>query len=175
MKSVLIGGGVIIAIILVWSLSRGDNTDNITNFETNDNQPNITADIETTSTEEVTPVDSNPQENEEMRTSEQNSVSGSYQTYSADALAASSAAHNVLIFSATWCPSCRALDNDINENISNLPGDVALFSVDYDTSVALRQQYSVTTQHTLVLVEPNGTEIKKWVGGNTLSALLANI
>lgn len=102
-------------------------------------------------------------------------VSGVYQTYSEDALAASTATHNVLIFSATWCPSCRALDTNIKQNISTIPGDVALFTIDYDTNVALRQQYGVTSQHTLVLVETDGTEIKKWLGGNTLGALLSNI
>jgi len=173
MKNVLIGGGIILAIILVWSLSREDNVSDV--VTTSDNQPNRMTDSQLAPSE-ITLVETDNEvaeiETNEMELADAN---GSYQTYSPEALAASTATHNVLIFSATWCPSCRALDKHINENISDLPGDVALFTIDYDTNVALRQQYGVTSQHTMVLVEADGTEIKKWVGGNTLTALLTSI
>lgn len=173
MKNVLIGGGVILAIVVVWSLSREDIASNV--VATSDNQVDQVTDSQLAPSEIGLVEMDNERVATETNEMEPADTNGSYQTYSPEALEASTATHNVLIFSATWCPSCRALDKNINENISDLPGDVALFTIDYDTNVALRQQYSVTSQHTLVLVETDGTEIKKWVGGNTLASLLNNI
>lgn len=173
MKNLLIGGGIILVIVVVWSLSREDNASNV--VATSDNQADQVADSQLAPSEVTLIETDNEATVTEATDMESTDINGSYQTYSEEVLAASTATHNVLIFSATWCPSCRALDKDINENISDLPGDVALFTIDYDTNVVLRQQYGVTSQHTLVLVETDGTEIKKWVGGNTLTALLANL
>lgn len=100
---------------------------------------------------------------------------GAYLVYSPEAVANSNADNILLTFSANWCPSCRTLDKNINENFSSIPAGTEIYKVDYDTNVALRQKYGVTTQHTHVLVDNNGVLIKKWSGGNTLSELVANI
>jgi thiol-disulfide isomerase/thioredoxin len=100
---------------------------------------------------------------------------GAYLAYSPEAVAASDADSIILSFSATWCPSCRTLDTNINENLSSIPAGVEIYKVDYDTNVALRQQYGVTTQHTMVQVDSNGTQIQKWSGGSTLDSLIARI
>jgi thiol-disulfide isomerase/thioredoxin len=100
---------------------------------------------------------------------------GEYIAYEPSAVAASNADSIILNFSATWCPSCRALDKDINENLSTIPAGVEIYKVDYDSNVALRQQYGVTTQHTLVEVTADGTMIQKWSGGNTLESVVAKI
>lgn len=106
---------------------------------------------------------------------EAQAAGGGYFPYSAAAVAASTAETIILSFSATWCPSCRALDTDITNNLSNIPTTVAIFKVDYDTNVALRQQYGVTTQHTMVQITRDGAQLKKWSGGNTLTSVLAQI
>lgn len=161
MKYVFVGGGILlVAVVVVWNVNQNNTTDTSLTDDIPATQPTAANNAETQPSE----VTQNEVEN-----------IGTYQVYSPEALAASTATHNILIFSATWCPSCRALDNDIADNIGEIPSDVALFTVDYDTNIDLRQTYGVTTQHTLVLVESDGTEIKKWVGGNTLNALLANI
>ncbi len=100
---------------------------------------------------------------------------GAYVAYSPEAVANSEAENILLTFSATWCPSCRTLDKNITENLSSIPAGTEIYKVDYDSNVALRQQYGVTTQHTHVLIDNNGEMIKKWSGGNTLGDLVASI
>jgi len=100
---------------------------------------------------------------------------GTYLAYSPEAVASSNADNILLTFSASWCPSCRTLDANITENLSSIPAGTEIYKVDYDTNVALRQQYGVTTQHTHVLINSEGELIKKWSGGNTLDDLVASI
>lgn len=100
---------------------------------------------------------------------------GKYLTYSADAVSESNADNIILFFHATWCPSCRTLDKDINKNFSDLPPGTEIYKVDYDTNVSLRKQYKVTTQHTLVVVNSDGSLVKKWNGGNTLNSIISKI
>lgn len=102
-------------------------------------------------------------------------AAGIYTEYSPEAVTTSDAKHIVLNFSATWCPSCRTVDKDINANISSIPAGVEIYKVDYDTNVALRKQYGITTQHTFVVVNSDGSMIKKWSGGSTLKDVLGNL
>lgn len=103
------------------------------------------------------------------------SATGSYGPYSADKVAMATDGDVVLFFKAVWCPTCRALEADIKANIENLPANVTILEVNYDTATELRQKYGVTTQHTLVQVDANGNLITKWSGGNTLDSVLARI
>jgi thiol-disulfide isomerase/thioredoxin len=105
----------------------------------------------------------------------ESAIAGDYIDYDAAAIASSEAKHIVLNFSATWCPSCRSLDKDINANLSTIPNGVEIYKIDYDSNVALRQQYGVTVQHTLVEITADGTMINKWSGGNTLDSILAKL
>lgn len=100
---------------------------------------------------------------------------GTYTTYSADKVAMAETGDVVLFFKASWCPSCRALDADIKSNIDAIPAGVTILEVDYDKSNELRQKYGVTTQHTLVQIDAEGNLVKKWTGGNTLDAALAQV
>lgn len=100
---------------------------------------------------------------------------GFYGDYSEDKLALANEGDVVLFFRASWCPSCRALDQNIEANLSNLPADLTILKLDYDTETELKRKYGVTTQHTLVLVDANGNEIKKWTGGSTLESIIANL
>ncbi len=98
---------------------------------------------------------------------------GSYEAYSVDKLALANKGDVILFFRATWCPTCRALDADIKAN--SVPAGVTILDVDYDTEIALKQKYGVTTQHTLVQVDAAGTLIKKWQGSPTLASIVANV
>lgn len=90
-----------------------------------------------------------------------------YVTYSQATLAkAQGQGRTVLFFHAPWCPTCRALDTELQKKSQTLPADVTILQVDYDTEKALKQHYNVVTQHTLVQIDANGNEIKKWIGGN---------
>lgn len=70
--------------------------------------------------------------------------------------------HVVLFFHAPWCPSCRATEESLTAD--GVPDGLTIVKVDFDTATDLRQQYGVTVQHTFVLVEPDGNQVKKWAG-----------
>lgn len=81
----------------------------------------------------------------------------------------------VLDFAATWCPSCQAFKEDVQESVSDIPGDVNIVVVDYDKFTDLKKKYGVTTQHTFVQIDNNGGMIEKWIGGSALEDVLAKI
>jgi thiol-disulfide isomerase/thioredoxin len=85
---------------------------------------------------------------------------GTYQDYSEEALANSNRT-NLLFFHAPWCPQCRALERSIQN--SELPANVAIFKIDYDSNQTLRQKYGVTIQTTVVKLNNQGEEEKKFV------------
>lgn len=59
-------------------------------------------------------------------------------------------------FYADWCPSCRATEKEILENIDTLPAGAVVFKVDYDSNKDLRDQYGVKSQHTIVFFDKDG-------------------
>lgn len=71
----------------------------------------------------------------------------------------------VLFFKANWCPTCRAAQRDIDENLSALSSDLTVVTVDYDTADALKNRYGVTYQHTWVQVDEDLNSITTWNGG----------
>lgn len=99
-----------------------------------------------------------------------------YMPYSEDLLAQTKQKGNTLLFfSATkWCTSCSDLDREIKANIEKLPTDLTILEVDYDNDVKTNRKYNITIQHTLVLLDKNGNEIKRWVGGD-LNYLLSKV
>lgn len=109
------------------------------------------------------------------QTAEVNPNAESYESYAPEKLAFAETGNVVLFFRASWCPSCRALDKDINENLGAIPTDLKILDVDYDNSQELKQKYGVTTQHTLVQVDKDGNMISKWSGSPTLSSLVSQI
>lgn len=101
---------------------------------------------------------------------------GSYEIYSPEKIAEKSKTSRVvLFFNAVWCPTCRALDNSIKVSLKQIPGDITILSVDYDTYKDLKKKYGVTYQHTLVQVDSEGNLVKKWSGSPTLSALVQEV
>lgn len=100
---------------------------------------------------------------------------GSYETYSAEKIAQAATGDVVLFFRAGWCPTCKVADADIRTNLSKIPSSLTILDVNYDTSVALRQKYGVTYQHTFVQVDATGTRIHKWSGSQTLSEIIAQV
>lgn len=106
---------------------------------------------------------------------EQVTTAGKYIDYDASMLASSGADHQVLNFSASWCPSCRTLDKNINTSAGDIPVGTIIYKVDYDSNTDLRKKYGVTSQHTLVEVDANGNLIQKWTGGSTLDSVLAKL
>ena len=85
---------------------------------------------------------------------------GQYVTYS-EAVVASTAGTKILFFHAPWCPQCRALDASIRAG--TIPAGVTIFKVDYDSNQALRKQYGVTIQTTLITVNDQGELVDRFV------------
>ena len=85
---------------------------------------------------------------------------GKYVDYDADLLANTSGTR-ILFFHAPWCPQCRQLEDDIKSG--QIPENVTIFKVDYDSRQDLRKKYGVTIQTSLVRLDNNGNLSKKYV------------
>ena len=112
---------------------------------------------------------------DEMMKKDSVMMKGSYEVYASEKLARAETGDVVLFFHASWCPSCRSLNSDIEANAGSIPEGVSILKVDYDTGTELKKKYGVTTQHTLVQVDKDGNIIKKWSGGSKLSNLVSEI
>ena len=100
---------------------------------------------------------------------------GSYEPYSENKLARAEDGDVVLFFKASWCPTCNALEKDIQENVREIPSDLSILTLDYDTETERKQKYGVTIQHTLVQVDSQGNAITSWNGGTTLDSVVARV
>jgi thioredoxin 1 len=97
---------------------------------------------------------------------------GVYTPYKAEFLANADKSPTVIFFHASWCPTCKAAEADINKNLDALKASgVQILKTDYDTSTELKKQYGVTSQSTFVKVDSKGTQIKKGQGFTTLDAI----
>lgn len=100
---------------------------------------------------------------------------GSYEVYAPEKIARAETGDVVLFFHASWCPSCRELNADIERHLETIPAQLSILKVDYDTETELKKKYGVTYQHTLVQVDKYGNLIKKWSGSPALSGLISEI
>lgn len=100
---------------------------------------------------------------------------GKYEAYSSEKIAMAATGDVVIFFHASWCPSCRGLNADIEKNLSSIPENVTILKADYDKETELKKKYGVTSQHTLVQVDKDGNMIKKWSGGGTLATVVSQI
>jgi len=174
----------IIAVILVvigfgyYSFNNNENN-NIDNL-VSDNESSEESNAETMDGDDTKNMDSDKvMENDEAimdnQVVENELLSGIYEIYSPEKLSQHSEKNIVLFFKADWCPSCRALDSNISENISQIPSDLAILEVDYDTATDLKRKYGVTTQHSLVQVDSDGNMVDKWAGGSQLEDIVNRI
>lgn len=77
----------------------------------------------------------------------------------------------LLFFHASWCPSCKKANTDLEAMYSGSTAPMkSTYKVDYDTSAELKAKYGVTSQHTFVLVDGQGNELKK-MNGHTVEGL----
>ncbi|MBM3261200.1 thioredoxin family protein [Candidatus Kaiserbacteria bacterium] len=100
---------------------------------------------------------------------------GSYEAFAPEKIAMAAKGKVILFFHASWCPSCRGLNSDIEKNVNGIPSGVTILKTNYDKETELKKKYGVTSQHTLVQVDKDGNLIKKWSGGSRLENLLAQI
>src|SRR5690606_19178402 len=93
-------------------------------------------------------------------TDEPTTTAGAYVDYSDGAIEATPGP-KVLFFHASWCPQCRALDEDLRAR--GVPDGLTVFKVAYDSRTDLRQKYGVTIQTTVVFVDDSGALISRSV------------
>lgn len=77
----------------------------------------------------------------------------------------------VLFFNASWCPTCKVLDESLARQIESFPKDLTVVNVDYDKETELKSKYGVRIQHTLVQIDSSGNQIAKWSGGGDLQSI----
>lgn len=73
-----------------------------------------------------------------------------------------------LFFSASWCPTCKALNANIESNLSAIPADSLIVKVDYDDSDELKRKYGVVSQHTTVILDASGNLVSKKLGARSI-------
>ncbi len=97
-----------------------------------------------------------------------------YLTYTQAGFEAANDKKRVFFFHASWCPTCKAANQELTENTDKIPSNVIVFKTDYDSEKELKKQYGITYQHTFVSVDKDGKQVKKWNGG-AIDELIANI
>ncbi len=97
---------------------------------------------------------------------------GKYIDYSSEAISEARGI-KVLFFHASWCSTCKALDQNIRAG--KVPAGVTIFNVNYDTENELKNKYGVRYQHTLVQVDDNGEELKEWYGSYTIQQIMDQV
>ncbi|MEX0748953.1 MAG: thioredoxin family protein [Candidatus Saccharimonadales bacterium] len=97
-----------------------------------------------------------------------------YVDYSPDVIATTTGTR-ILFFHAPWCPQCRALEESILSG--SIPEGVTIIKVDYDSNQALRREYGVTIQTTLVRINDQGQLEERFVPYEepTLQTLVDNL
>ncbi len=68
----------------------------------------------------------------------------------------------VIFFHATWCPTCRQMEKDIISDLENFPAGTNILKADYDTVDALKKEYDVKIQSTVVVLDEDGEVV--WQG-----------
>lgn len=109
---------------------------------------------------------------EETTSSETAMSKWAYLDYS-DELLENTQGSIVLFFHATWCPTCRAADNNLVS--SDAPDWLTVFKVDYDSNNDLRNKYWVSSQHTFVEVDNKWNLISKWSWSNTYEDIIKSL
>ena len=63
-------------------------------------------------------------------------------------------------FGASWCLPCRNLESRLNK----LDLTIDLFSYDVEEEIDLTEEWKIRNVPTVILVDDNGHEVKRWVG-----------
>ena len=74
--------------------------------------------------------------------------------------------NKLLVFSASWCGPCK----DFKPTLLELEQDRLVY-VDIDKMPEIREDYHVRSVPTVILVDEDGVELERAVGGQPLSKL----
>lgn len=100
---------------------------------------------------------------------------GIYAKYSEDLLPKDNTTKTLLFFSASWCPTCGALKRDIDRNLDNIPKEMVILDIDFDTATDLKKKYDVRVQHTILQIDEDGNVVKDLSGTLRLEDLVDGV
>lgn len=81
----------------------------------------------------------------------------------------------VLFFNAAWCSTCKKARDNFEASRKQIPEDLTIVMVDFDTSIELRKRYGVTVQHTLIQIDRAGEVLAKWSGSVTVAEIVKQL
>ncbi len=107
---------------------------------------------------------------------DQTSAAGSYEAYPSSAELAALAASGdkfTMFFHSKTCATCRRMDGEISERVSEIPADHTIVKIDYETADRdLLKEHGVTKYHTFVTFDGSAYETNP---GLSTDQLLASI
>lgn len=121
--------------------------------------------------EPKTPASEAPASTEESKSAGQYINYGTYET-SADEFSESNV---VLFFNAAWCSTCKVARDNFEASLDQIPIDLTIVVVDFDSAAELRKQYGVTVQHTFVQIDASGEAVTKWSGSTTIDEIVEQL
>lgn len=81
----------------------------------------------------------------------------------------------VLFFNAIWCSTCQQARENIEASLGQIPENLAIVVVDFDSSIDLRKKYGVTVQHTFIEIDNAGEPLGKWSGSVTVDQIVEQL
>ena len=81
----------------------------------------------------------------------------------------------VLFFNAVWCSTCQQARENIEASLGQIPENLAIVVVDFDSSIELRKKYGVTVQHTFIEIDSAGEPLGKWSGSVTVDQIVEQL
>lgn len=173
-NKIAIGAGILVALIFLGGVAFISSQPDKLESNDNSDQEQVGNTQEDTSNSDTT-TDTVESDDSTDNTVVENETPGEFTDYNPALLSRADTGDVVLFFHASWCPTCRALESNINSNLDDIPSDLSILKLDFDTEKELKDKYGVVVQHTLVQVDSDGNQIAKWIGGNTLSFLVDKV
>jgi thiol-disulfide isomerase/thioredoxin len=78
----------------------------------------------------------------------------------------------ILFFSTPECPTCLALDRDINRELAQIPPTMIILKVDMATNQDVVEKYKVLLPNTFVQIDGDQKELRKWDYSYTFNDLV---
>jgi len=144
-------------------------------FRQQSSDPNAEEEVTASPTPKAEATPEIIENNIEPTEAEQAEKSGQYIAYNASLLKNAKTGNVVLFFKADWCPTCQKLDVNIRSELNEIPSDLTILILDYETEEELNRKYGVTYQHTLVQVDSDGNLIKKWYGSSDIDEIVSQL
>jgi thiol-disulfide isomerase/thioredoxin len=81
----------------------------------------------------------------------------------------------VLFFYADWCATCKKARGNFEASLREIPEDLTIVVVDFNTAIDLRKKYGVTVQHTFIEIDNDGEALGKWSGSVTVAEIVEQL